>query len=119
CGCPHGEGSGALEREVAADLTGVAAGDEGGLLLPASGLGVGAALAEAAAGGKIKEAGDDALDGGEPLAVLLLAGLGDRLEERLRVRVARGVEEVADGGGLDDAPGVHHQHAVADLGDDA
>ena len=44
---------------------------------------------------------------------------GNRALEGARVGVARVFEEGASVGGLDDASGVHHLHAVAKTGDDA
>ncbi len=40
-------------------------------------------------------------------------------EQGRRVGMARMGEDVADRPGLDDAPAIHHRHAVRDLGDDA
>ena len=44
---------------------------------------------------------------------------GDRAEQTPRVRVLRVVEQLVERALLDDAPGVHDEHAVGDVGDDA
>src|SRR5262245_52687511 len=55
-------------------------------------------------------------DGQESLAP---AGLGDRVQQSLCVRVPRSFEDLVDGRDLDDLTAVHDRDAIADLGDHA
>ena len=47
------------------------------------------------------------------------SSVGTQFKQAARVGMQRPVEQLGDGGALDDAAGIHHQHAVGGLGDDA
>ena len=63
--------------------------------------------------------GHHAADRAEPLPRTRRAGLRDRAQQRLRVRVLRVVEERVDVRPLGDGAEVHDRDLVGDLGDDA
>src|SRR5438270_840453 len=77
-----------------------------------------AARMERAPGGKVDEAGRQALDGPERL-VLLGVEARDRAEQRPRVGMLRVREDVGGRSRLDDLAGVHHDQALAHAGDHA
>ena len=85
-------------------------------LLAASWLGHRAAWREAAALRHVGEVRGLSLDRRQRLASA--AKRRQAIEEADRVRMARAVEDVAGPSELDDAPGVHHGHSIAELGDD-
>ena len=106
-----------LLREIYATDGAGAFRDEGRDGLGASGGGAGAPWREGATGREAAGRRDGAGD-------VLQAGLveaegGNRGEETLRVRMARGGENVADGAALDNASGVHDVEALHVVGDDA
>ena len=75
-------------------------------------------------GRKWQPCGGSSSDGGEPgiagsRARAVAVEPGDRAQQPPRVRVLRVVEDLVERALLDDPPGVHHEHAVGDVGDDA
>ena len=86
-------------------------------LVVAAPVGERAARREAAALGLVVGAGHRALDGGQPLAIDVEPR--DRAQKADRVGMLRIGEQRADRRLLDDLAGVHHQHLVGHLGDDA
>ena len=72
-----------------------------------------------AAAGRHRGGGRDDARGSTPAARRPRRRLGDRREQPLGVRVLRAREQVVDRRLLDDLPGVHHDDAVAEVGDHA
>ncbi len=91
--------------------------DEGGLLDPAARFGERAARREGAAAAELVRSGHKAWDLGEARGAG--AERGHRCHQRARVGMARPVEQVEHRRFLDLLAGVHHDHPVAALGDDA
>ena len=76
-----------------------------------------AARREAAPRRRVREIRHPSADHAERSRLLLLGREGG--QQRLRVRMTRGPEDLRDGRDLDQLPGVHHPDAVADLRDHA
>src|SRR6266581_4564896 len=110
-------GGGGGEPAGGAVLAGVADGVQVGFVGQAAVHHVGAAGVEGAAGRQPDQAGRLAGDRAEPLGGG--RGAGDGLEQALGVGVVGLVEDVALGGLLGRAAGVHDHDVVGDVGDDA